>query len=152
MNAALTFSTVIVQFRSFWFYLASVVLKGGGHGGINLCITWHVPSCVFDHSCENVHFYHFDGSCFCKAVNTSHMSFVSFISPCMFYVLSADAWEWKRSLIWEIDWQSLISACSICKCVCLFLMINFIRIFLTSNLFTFCMQWRKKESVFFLVQ
>ncbi len=33
MNEALAFSTVIVQFRSVCFYLASVVLKGGGNGG-----------------------------------------------------------------------------------------------------------------------
>lgn len=32
-NTALPFSTVILQFRSVWFYLASVVLKGGGNGG-----------------------------------------------------------------------------------------------------------------------
>lgn len=57
------------------------------------------------HCWENVNSYLFDGSCFCKAVNTSHMlQIISLVwkSNWMFYVFSGDAstslnqrWEGK---------------------------------------------------------
>lgn len=80
MNAVLTFSTVILEFRSLRFYLASVVLRGGEQISSFVSYNTHThTSCVLfynlmGNSCDNVHFYHFDGSCFCKAVNTSHVS------------------------------------------------------------------------------